>query len=53
MWGNLSESLAKEVAYIPLDIILWLRLHGSKVTNYTANSVSSGYADLGQVGVAG
>jgi peptide/nickel transport system substrate-binding protein len=53
MWGDLSEQLAKDTAYIPLDIIKWLRLHGSKVTNYTENSVTSGYADLGQVGIAG
>src|SRR5262249_36877788 len=53
MWGDLAESLAKQAAYIPLDIIKWLRLHGSKVTNYTENSVTSGYADLGQVGIAG
>lgn len=53
MWGHLSQTLATATAYIPLDIIKWLRLHGSKVTNYTENSVTSGYADLGQVGVAG
>ena len=35
MWADLAESLAKEVAYVPLDNENFLRLHGSKVTSYT------------------
>jgi peptide/nickel transport system substrate-binding protein len=53
MWGDLSEELAKDVAYIPIDIEKWLRLHGSNVTNYTENSVTAGYPDLGQLGTTG
>jgi len=53
MWGDLSESLAKEVAYIPLDIEKFLRLHGSGVTNYAENAASNGYPDLGPIGATG
>jgi peptide/nickel transport system substrate-binding protein len=47
MWGDVSEQLAKEVAYVPIGVEKWLRLHGSGVTNY-----SEGPA-LGQIGTAG
>jgi len=52
-WGDISETLAKDVAYIPLDIEKFLRLHGSKVTNYGENAASNGYPALGQIGVSG
>ncbi|SDJ01312.1 peptide/nickel transport system substrate-binding protein [Frankineae bacterium MT45] len=51
-WGDLSESLAKETAYIGLDIEKFLRLHGSGVTNYIEDNASNGYPDLGMVGAA-
>ena len=51
-WGNLDESLAKEVAYIPLDNTSFPRLHGSKVTNYVESASTNGYPDLGQLGAA-
>ncbi len=51
-WGDLSESLAKEVAYVPLDIEKFLRLHGSSVTNYEEDAASNGYPDMGQIGAA-
>jgi peptide/nickel transport system substrate-binding protein len=53
MWGELSESLAKDVAYIPLDIQKFLRLHGSKVTNYQEDPATNGFPDLGVIGVSG
>jgi peptide/nickel transport system substrate-binding protein len=53
MWGDLSEQLAKDVAYIPLDIEKFLRLHGSGVTNYAENPASNGYPALGQIGTTG
>ena len=53
MWGDLSEQLAKEVAYIPLVIRKFLRLHGSGVTNYTENEASNAFPDLGQLGTTG
>ena len=49
-WGDLSESLAKEVAYVGLDIEKFLRLHGSGVTNYVETPSSNGYPDMGQLG---
>lgn len=50
MWGDIDEALAKEVAYIPLDIPKFPRLHGSNVTNYTETAASNGYPDLGGIG---
>jgi peptide/nickel transport system substrate-binding protein len=50
MWGDLSESLFTEVAYIPLAIQKFLRLHGSGVTNYQEDPASNGYPDMGLVG---
>ena len=38
MWAALDEALAKEVAYIPLDLTKFPRLHGSKVANYTEDA---------------
>jgi peptide/nickel transport system substrate-binding protein len=52
-WGNISEELAKDVAYIPLDIEKFLRVHGSGVTNYQEDSASNGYPDMGLVGATG
>ncbi|MHA3701692.1 ABC transporter substrate-binding protein [Jatrophihabitans sp. YIM 134969] len=52
IWGDLDESLAKEVAYIPLDNPAFPRLHGSKVTNYVESASTNGYPDLGQLGAA-
>jgi peptide/nickel transport system substrate-binding protein len=52
MWADLDKALAQEVAYIPLDVPKFPRLHGSKVTNYIETPSSNGYPDLGQIGVA-
>jgi peptide/nickel transport system substrate-binding protein len=52
-WGDLSEQLAKDVAYIPLDIEKFLRLHGSGLTNYSEGPASNGYPELGQIGTTG
>jgi len=51
MWGELDKALATEVAYIPLDLTNFPRLHGSNVTNYTETPSTNGYPDLGQIGV--
>jgi peptide/nickel transport system substrate-binding protein len=53
MWGDLSEQLAKDVAYIPLVVRKFLRLHGSGVTNYAENPSTNGFPDLGQIGTTG
>jgi peptide/nickel transport system substrate-binding protein len=53
MWGDLSEALAKDGAYIPLVEKKFLRLHGSGVTNYAENTSTNGFPDLGLIGAAG
>ncbi|WP_375476968.1 ABC transporter substrate-binding protein [uncultured Jatrophihabitans sp.] len=50
IWASLDEYLAKQVAYIPLDVIKFPRLHGSKVGNYVESASTNGYPDLGQLG---
>jgi peptide/nickel transport system substrate-binding protein len=52
MWGDLSEQLAKECAYIALSNARFLRLHGSSVTNYHEGIATAGYPDLGQIAVS-
>jgi peptide/nickel transport system substrate-binding protein len=52
MWADLDNQLAQEVAYIPLIITKFPRLHGSKVTNYIETGSSNGFPDLGQIGVS-
>lgn len=52
MWGALDKALATEVAYIPLDVTNFPRLHGSGITNYTETPSTNGYPDLGQIGVS-
>jgi peptide/nickel transport system substrate-binding protein len=43
--------LGRDVAYIPLVVVRWFLLHGSKVTGYVNTPASSGYPDLGPIGV--
>ena len=50
MWANIDEYLAKDVAYVPLDVTKFPRLHGSKVKNYVESASTNGYPDLGQLG---
>jgi|KBSSwiStaDraftv2_1062776.scaffolds.fasta_scaffold01908_4 peptide/nickel transport system substrate-binding protein len=47
-WAAIDESLAKEVAYIPLDITKNIRLYGSNV-NYVDNDGTNGFPDLGAI----
>ena len=51
-WAALDKYLSDQVAYIPLDLIKFPRLHGSKVTNYVESASTNGYPDLGQLGAA-
>ncbi|MFL6109238.1 MAG: ABC transporter substrate-binding protein [Marmoricola sp.] len=46
-----DKVLAKDVAYIPLDIPIFYMLRGSDVTGYTTNAASNQYPDLGAIGV--
>ena len=43
--------LGRDVAYIPLQVPNFFRVHGSKVTGYVTTPSSSGYPDLGPIGV--
>jgi peptide/nickel transport system substrate-binding protein len=47
-----DQVLAKDVAYIPVDIPIFYMIHGSKVMNYTTTAASNGYPDLGPIDVA-
>jgi peptide/nickel transport system substrate-binding protein len=47
-----DQVLAKDVAYIPMDIPIFYMIHGSKVMNYTTTAASNGYPDLGPIDVA-
>jgi peptide/nickel transport system substrate-binding protein len=46
-----DQQLAKDVAYIPVDIPVFYMIHGSKVLNYTTTAASNGYPDLGPIDV--
>lgn len=51
MWGALDESLAKEVAYIPLAYEKFFLVWGSSVKGWIDNPAFADYPDLGSVGV--
>jgi len=51
MWGTLDESLAKEVAYIPLAYEKFFLVWGSSVKGWIDNPAFADYPDLGSVGV--
>lgn len=43
--------LGKDIAYIPLQVVRFYLLHGSRVTGYVSTPSSYGYPDLGPIGV--
>jgi peptide/nickel transport system substrate-binding protein len=47
-----DQVLAKDVAYIPVDIPIFYMIHGSKVMNYTTSAAANGYPDLGPIDVS-
>jgi peptide/nickel transport system substrate-binding protein len=47
-----DQVLAKDVAYIPVDIPIFYMIHGSKVMNYTTSAASNGYPDLAPIDVS-
>jgi len=51
MWGDLDESLAKQVAYIPLAYGRFFLIWGSGVKGWIDNPAFADYPDLGSVGV--
>lgn len=50
-WAAVDAKLGEDVAYIPLEITIFNFLHGSKVTGYSNNVSTNGYADLATIGV--
>ena len=51
VYAQIDTQLAKDVAYIPLDVQKFYWLHGSNVTNYINNPATTMYPDLGSIGV--
>ena len=51
MWGNMDEFLAKDVAYVPLQIQKFFLAWGSGVKGFVNNPSVSNYPDLGAIGV--
>jgi peptide/nickel transport system substrate-binding protein len=51
-YADIDVMLAKDVAYIPLEIQQFYLLRGSKVTGYINNPATSYFADLASIGVA-
>jgi len=52
VYQQIDAQLGKHVAYIPLEVTQFYYLHGSKVTGYLQSPATSGYPDLGAIGVA-
>lgn len=46
-----DAQIANDIGYIPLEIPVFYRLHGSHVTGYQEDSASNGYPDLAVIGV--
>src|SRR5690606_35243769 len=46
-----NEVLARDVAYIPLDVSTTNWVHGSKVTGFTATAASNHFPEIGLIGV--
>lgn len=51
LWAAVDAKLGADVAYIPLEITVFNFLHGSKITGYSNNVATNGYADLATIGV--
>ena len=50
-YAEIDDQLGKDVAYIPLELVKFYFLRGSKVTHYVNNPATAGYPDLGAAGV--
>ena len=50
-YAEIDDQLGKDVAYIPLELTKFYFVRGSKVTNYINNPMTSGFPDLGAIGV--
>jgi peptide/nickel transport system substrate-binding protein len=52
LWADVDAKLGSDIAYIPLEITIFNFLHGSKITGYSNNIATNGYADLATIGVS-
>ena len=50
-YAEIDEQLGRDVAYIPLEVVRFYFLRGSRVTGYLNNPATAGYPDLGAIGV--
>ena len=50
-YAEIDAQLGRDVAYIPLQIVRFYFLRGSGVTGYLTGPATSGYPDLGPIGV--
>jgi peptide/nickel transport system substrate-binding protein len=53
MWSDVDNTLAEDVAYIPLDVSQFYFLRGSNIENYVNAVSTSGFPDLGVISVKG
>jgi peptide/nickel transport system substrate-binding protein len=53
MWSDIDNTLAEDVAYIPLDTTKFYFLRGSNIENYVNAVSTTGYPDLGVISVKG
>ncbi|EWT01071.1 ABC transporter substrate-binding protein [Intrasporangium oryzae NRRL B-24470] len=51
VYAQADDQLGKDVAYIPLTVEKFYFLHGSGITGYAQSAATSGYPDLGSIGV--
>jgi peptide/nickel transport system substrate-binding protein len=51
MWGDMDEFLAKDVAYIPLQVQKFFLAWGSGIKGFVDNPQVNNYPDLGAIGV--
>lgn len=51
IWAQADAKLGADVAYIPLEITLFNFMHGDKITGYSNNVATNGYADLATIGI--
>jgi peptide/nickel transport system substrate-binding protein len=49
-WSKIDQTLAKDVAYIPLIVNKFVFLHGSGVANYLNGAATSTFPDLAVIG---
>lgn len=51
MWGDIDETIAKDVGYVPLRLQKFFLIWGSGIKGWIDNPSTSSYPDLGSIGV--